>query len=136
MNYKLQSLAVLSLTAILLFVFYSPAAAAVFQLSGRVTNQAGSPIAGATVAVINPATSATVASDTTDTNGNYAMTVDEGTYTVKVTPPAGSRFGESVSPGQVISGETNLDFVLVPAGLVTVSGRMLDAKGDGLPDYT
>ncbi|MCB0163842.1 MAG: carboxypeptidase regulatory-like domain-containing protein, partial [Anaerolineae bacterium] len=124
----------LSFLAALIFFLVSPAIAATFQLSGRVTNQSGSPVAGAEVAVIDPATSTTVTSATSDANGNYAITVDEGTYDIKVTPPTGSGFGESVSPGQVIGGDTNLDFVLVPAGSVTLSGKVLDANGNGVPN--
>ncbi len=49
----------------------SPALAATYQLSGKVTDQSSNPIVGTTIAVIEPSTSATVASTTTDSSGNY-----------------------------------------------------------------
>src|SRR5262245_48541872 len=53
-------------------------AAATVQLSGKVTDQSNNPLASATVAVIDPSTTATVASATTDTNGNYSLSVVSG----------------------------------------------------------
>ena len=132
-NRKKMSIWPILALAIVLF-FHSTAVAATFQLSGCVTDQSGSPIAATLVEVIDPATGATVASATTDADGNYALSVDEGTYDIRVTPPAESGFAEFVSPGQVINSDTNLDFVLVPADLVTVSGRVVDRDGDPVPN--
>ncbi|RMF02467.1 MAG: carboxypeptidase regulatory-like domain-containing protein, partial [Chloroflexi bacterium] len=122
----------LSLAVVMTVLLYQVALAATYQLTGQVTDQSGTAIVGATVAVINPATSATVASATTDSTGNYALSVDAGTYDIKVTPPASSGFAESITPGQVISSDTSLDFVLVPAGSITITGRVLDGEGNGL----
>ena len=62
-------LVALAVIAGLLFQSVGPVAAATFQLSGRVSDQAGNPLAGATVEVINPTTGGTVASTTTNANG-------------------------------------------------------------------
>ena len=78
----------------------SPALAATYQLSGKVTDQSSNPIVGATVAVIDPSTSATVASTTTDSSGTYSLSVDGGTYNIQVTPPSGSGFGSSITLDQ------------------------------------
>lgn len=45
--------------------------ATTFQLSGHVTDQSGNPLSDVTVAVIDPASSSTVASATTASNGSY-----------------------------------------------------------------
>ena len=50
-----------------------------YQLSGKVTDQAGTAVAGATVDVINLATSAPVGSTTTTASGRYARSVEAGT---------------------------------------------------------
>ncbi len=125
-----------SLIAALAFslVSISFVAAANFPLSGRVTNQSGGPLPGSTVEVINPSNSMTVASATTDSTGYYTVSVLGGTYNVKVTPPTGSGFGAAIALNQNITSDTNLDFVLVPPGSVSLSGRVLDGLGNGLPN--
>ena len=106
-----------------------------YQVSGRVTNQAGDPIVGTVVDMLDPATSTVVATATADENGDYAVSVDAGTYNIRVTPPLGSGFQISTLFGRVIAADATIDFMLVPAGAVTLSGRVLDAEGDdGLPD--
>src|SRR5215212_9410648 len=103
-------LATLILLAFFVTLPVRPAAAATFQLSGRVTNQSGNPLVGSTVEVMTPGTGSVVASATTNTSGNYAVSVAEGTYDVRVTPPAGSGFGSAVALNRAITGDTNLDF--------------------------
>ena len=118
----------------------TPALAATNQLSGKVTDQSSNPIVGATIAVIDPSTSATVTSTTTDSSGNYSMSVGGGTYNIQVTPPSGSMFQVALIVNRVFTGDTLLDVVLVPAiippPLVTVSGRILDPAGNGVPNQT
>lgn len=62
------------------------------------------------------------------------MTVAAGTYNVRVTPPAGSGFGSATALNQNLNADKSLDFVLVPAGSVTLSGRVLDSEGVGVGD--
>ena len=114
----------------------SPALAATYQLSGKVTDQSSNPIVGATVAVIDPSTGVPVASTTTDSSGNYSLSVDGGTYNIQVTPPSGSGFGPSNTLNQTISGDTIVNFVLVPSGVIQLSGRVLDRFGQGILGQT
>ncbi len=111
----------------------APALAATYQLSGKVTDQSGNPIPGTTVAVIDPSTSTTVASATTDSTGNYALSVDGGTYNIQVTPPTSSGFQPAQILSKAITGDTTVNVVLVPSGSVTLSGRVLDRSGQGIP---
>lgn len=122
--------------ALLFFVKCYQAAPAV-TLSGKVTGQASSPIANATAQVLNPADNSTVASGMTDTNGNYTIALGNGgTYHVKVTPPADSNYQAAIKQSQTINADTTLDFALVPAAAVTLSGRVLDGQGVGIAGMT
>ena len=114
----------------------SPALAATYQLSGKVTDQSGNPIVGATVAVIDPSTSATVASTSTDSSGTYSLSIGGGGYNIQVTPTSGSGFGSSITLDQGISGDTTLNFILVPSSWIILSGRVLDESGNGVPNQT
>ena len=62
MKFRLKLAKILTIALALILLLESPAVAAVFQLSGRVTDQSGSPLANVTVEVLDPATSAIVAS--------------------------------------------------------------------------
>ena len=118
--------------SVTLLILVGVVMASIYQLSGTVKNQASVPFAGATVEVVNPSNGTVVASTTTDSTGYYTLSVDAGTYSVRVTPPAGSGFQTSIALNRVISGNTILDFVLVPSGSgVTLSGRILDRFGNG-----
>jgi hypothetical protein len=107
-----------------------------YQLSGRVTDQSGTPLPGSFVEVVDPAGGSSMAGATADVRGNYSLTVPGGIYDVRVTPPGGSGFGTSVALGRNINADTVLDLVLVPNGVVNLSGRILDALGNGVPDQT
>ena len=101
-----------------------------FELTGRVTNQSGVALSGAVVDAISGGS--TVASATADDVGHYLLSISAGTYDVRVTPPAGSGFGSAIALNQDITANTSLDFVLVPAGAVVLSGRVLDSEGGGI----
>lgn len=107
-----------------------------YQLSGRVTDQSGTPLPGSFVEVIEPSGGSPVAGATADVSGSYSLSVPGGIYDVKVTPPGGSGFGTSVALGRNINADTVLDLVLVPNGVINLSGRILDALGNGVPDQT
>src|SRR5258705_282928 len=104
--------------------------ASTYQLSGTVRNQSGVSFSGATVEVIIQGAGTVIASTTTDSNGYYTLSVNGGTYNVRVTPPTG--FQTSIALNRVINSDTVLDFVLVPSGVTTLSGRILDRLGNGL----
>jgi len=105
---------------------------ATYTLSGRVSIQSGDPLPSTAVALIDPITGATIASTLTDSSGIYSLSVNEGTYNVRVTPPEESGVGSAIALSRMLTGDTSLDFVLVPAGSVTFSGRLLNAFGDAL----
>ncbi len=124
----------ISTALFLAIIFAANALAATFQVSGRVTDQSGSPLADTLVSIINPGSGSTIASASTDSNGAYSLSVDEGTYNIRVTPPAGSGLGSAVALNQTIDGPKEIDFVLVPEGTAMLSGRLLNLFGDPLPD--
>ncbi|HEY0601652.1 MAG TPA: carboxypeptidase regulatory-like domain-containing protein [Herpetosiphonaceae bacterium] len=102
------------------------------MLLGKVTDQTGTAIAGVTVEVINPVTSATVATTTTTEFGTYALAIESGTYYIRVTPLPGSRFVPFTSPNRSIIDDTIINVVLVSPGLVVLSGQVQDANGHGI----
>ncbi len=63
-------------------------------VTGQVTGPDGTPVAGATVKLVVNNTSAEVGSDTTTSDGLYAIETDvpAGLYQVEVEPPSGSSF--------------------------------------------
>ena len=133
MNTKSKISVALCIATLLLLLSVTLAAAATYQLSGRVTNQSGDPLAGTTVDIINPGTGSVVVSATTDASGHYSISINDGMYDIHVTPPAGSGLGAAIILGQAITDNKNIDFILVPAGIVTLSGRIVDAVGNGVP---
>ena len=134
MNTKSKIITALTIAILFLLLSVSLVVAATFSLSGRVIDQSGNPLAGSTVEILTPGTSTIVASTTTDNiNGDYTISVNEGIYDVRVTPPAGSGFTTAIAIGRSITNDTLLDFVLVPEGVVSLSGRILDPLGNGLP---
>ncbi len=109
--------------------------ASTYSLSGSVTDNLSNPINGATVEVFNFGTSTEVVPEVaSDTNGNYAVNVPEGTYDIKVTPPTGSSFSPAAALSQNISANRLLNFVLVPIGSVTLSGHIYDALNTPVPN--
>ena len=102
------------------------------MLSGKVTDQAGIPIAGVTIELINPVTSLIVGTTTTTAAGTYALAIEAGTYYMRVIPLAGSGFVPFASPNRSIAADTIINIVLVSAGLVVLSGQVQDANGQGI----
>jgi len=105
----------------------------VFSVSGSVTDQAGNPIAGAVVEAICQSTSVVAGTTTTDPAGGYALTLVHEVYDFRVTPPPESAFQVATLLGRVINSDAVINFVLVPAGVVTLSGRVMDRDGRGIP---
>jgi hypothetical protein len=120
--------------ATLLAALVGLVAAAPVQLSGRVTDQASTGIAGATVDVLQPGTATVVASTTTNSTGDYNLSFEAGTYDVRVTPPAGSGLQVTTVTNRSIGSNDTLDFALVPAGAVTLRGTVRGGLGGGVPD--
>ena len=106
-------------------------AAETFHVSGAVTGQAGAAVAGATVAALDTGGAAT-ASATTGGDGRYSLAVAAGTYDIQVTPPAGSAYQLTTIQGRTVSADTTIDIALVSASAIQLSGRVLDAQGQGI----
>ena len=94
-------------------------------LSGTVKDNLANPFPGAKVQT-------TAGTTFTDSSGYYTLSIPPGTYDVNVVPPEGSGFGPAVAPGQVLTNDTILNFVLVPLGVAALSGQLLDPDGNGI----
>jgi hypothetical protein len=103
-------------------------------VSGTVKDNVAAPVAEAEVIAIETATNTIVASATTDSVGYYEMSIPTGMYNFAVIPPVGSGFQNADLSGQSIAANTVLNFVLVPSGMVALSGRVLDGLGVGIPN--
>lgn len=100
-------------------------------LLGKVTGQGSTPIENATIEILNTTDNSIIASTTTDANGNYSLMIaSAGVYHVKVTPPVASNYQPTTAQNQNISGNTTLDFTLIPIS-PTLSGKV--AKQDSNP---
>jgi hypothetical protein len=117
-----------------LLLIDSPARAqSTVTVSGTVKDNTASPVEGADVMAIDAGTSALVASVPTDSAGYYEMVIPISTYNFSVIAPVGSGFDNTQLLGQLIATDTTLNFFLVPSGMVTLSGRVLDGLGVGIP---
>jgi hypothetical protein len=98
-------------------------------ISGRVTNAAGQPVAGAQVSVFDFASGTFITSVTTDASGNFdtGLVLAPGAYRVEVRA-GGFVFG-SIGFIGVVGGQTSpgTDVQLQPAG--SISGRVTQADG-------
>lgn len=129
---KLSLLNIFFLLIVFGFFSIQPAFADTFTLSGSVKDSSGNAISNSTVSVNDASSSNT----TTDSAGNYTLVIEEGTYNVQVTPPSGSGFTSATAVNQNISGNTVLNFVLVPTGTVALTGRVLDRSNQPLANQT
>ncbi|MGH3129877.1 MAG: carboxypeptidase regulatory-like domain-containing protein, partial [Gaiellaceae bacterium] len=93
-------------------------------------------VTAAEVQVLSPGTESVVASASTDGSGFYQLSIATGTYDVKVVPPADSGFQPTLVLNRDIAADTTLNFVLVPTGMATLHGRVLDRDGNGVPGQT
>ena len=126
-------LAAALLSTIVLVLGPHSAAAATLEIGGKVTDQASNPIANCRVCVLVAGTITPAAPcDTTDAGGYYTVFVADGIYDVQVVPPAGSGFQSAITLNRPIAGATLVDFILVPPGVTPLSGRVLDALGNGV----
>ena len=114
-----------------LFLFIGLAKA--FTLSG--TGYGGSsPLPDASVALNDANTGAYLGVSTTDTSGVYSFdTPTDGIYTITVTSPSGSGFGESVVNGIVISGADEAYHVVLVVRAYNLSGTIHGPDGLPLP---
>ena len=106
MRFKFLSISLFFLTFIFGFLLPKTVSADTFTLSGNVRDSIGTTIEGATVDVVDVGTNSNVATASTDSGGNYTIIVNEGTYNIQVTPPAGSNFSPAIALSQNISSNT------------------------------
>lgn len=129
-------LSITSLVLSLLLGFFFPrsAFAASYTLSGHIQNSTGTAIDGATVDVKDASTNTVVTSTTTNSTGDYSVSIDTGTYNIQVTPPSGSGLTSAVALNQAVSSNKTVNFILTPTGSAILSGYVYDPSGVGLPD--
>jgi hypothetical protein len=122
-------------TSMLILVLLSVAAPMAFgaTLSGKVSGQASgsppAPIAGAGISVLDPVSGEIVATATTSLTGDYSVTVAPAVYDVRFDPAPGQLLGATTARGVDLGTDQVLDVVLIPTGLVRVSGVVRDASG-------
>ena len=117
--------------------FVKPTYAATYTLSGKVADSSNNAIQGANVFVLNSDTNNVITSATTDSSGNYSLSVEQGTYKIEVVPPESSGFQTSVQTNQNIFVDTTLNFVLVPGQtMVTITGHIYDKNQQPLSGLT
>src|SRR5258706_953573 len=129
MKLRINLLILLLITLIFGLFSARDALAANFTLSGSVKDNSSTAIVGATVSV-NDTNSDHI---TTDNSGNYSLSIPQGTYNIQVTPPINSNYSSAVAMCQTISTDTTLNFILVSAGSVTLSGHIYDSLGNPAP---
>ena len=98
------------------------------DITGTVTSASGTPLAGAVV-------QAGAGSVTTDSAGQYDLSVTPGSYSVTAIDLSGYA-SHAASSVQVTAGQSVTEnFTLSPASDVTVSGKVTDGSGQGWPVY-
>jgi TolB protein len=121
----------------------TPTPTPVYTVSGRVTDSAGAPVAGVLVTFeLNLEGAVETRAAQTDASGNYASGDLGCRNSVKVTP---SKVGLSFTPQALsfvstrcLGGVGTADFVATPdsAPRYSISGRVTDGRGNGIPDAT
>ncbi|HSW89086.1 MAG TPA: malectin domain-containing carbohydrate-binding protein [Candidatus Saccharimonadales bacterium] len=125
MHLKFKFTILLFIVLFLSFALPQLAFADTFTLSGNVKDSSNHAISGATVAINDTNNDST----TTDSSGNYNISIPTGTYNVQVTPPSGSGLSSAIALNQNISTNTTLNFALTPNGTITLSGHVYDSAG-------
>ncbi|HVJ18579.1 MAG TPA: carboxypeptidase-like regulatory domain-containing protein, partial [Polyangiaceae bacterium] len=92
-------------------------------VSGTVIGD-GSPLVGASVEALLPATTTVVGTALTDAAGKYALALDQGTYDLRVTPPSGGAYQPRLVEGVASTGTVTHDLVLLSASERTLSGTL------------
>jgi Carboxypeptidase regulatory-like domain len=106
-----------------------PALAEVTVITGTVVDSSDTPQVNVTVNVQDPSTSLTVASTTTDTQGDFSVSVAAGTYNIEFTPPSGAGLQSYLATG-VSTGGPPLTVVLKSITVVHIQGALEDSEGN------
>lgn len=125
-------------------ILFGSGAALASTLDGT-TFCGSSRMVGATVEATSLATGLVAGTATTNGNGQYALGLDNGTYDLLVTPPAGSGCSQQLIQSKQVSGSETYDIVLVlPPGILQgtftvngspVSGVTIRYYGSGNSNY-
>src|SRR6266487_1029963 len=107
----------------------APAIADMATITGTVVDSSGTAQANVAVAVLDPSTSSTVTSTTTDAQGDFTVTVAPGTYNLRFTPPSGSGLQSYLATG-VSTDSPPLTVILKPIAVVHINGTFSDSKGN------
>jgi protocatechuate 3,4-dioxygenase beta subunit len=114
----------------------NPSYAATFRLSGTVKDIIGNPIGGVVVNVKDVTTNTDVGNNTTTSDGNYTLDINQGTYNIQITPPTGSNLSSLVTLNYMLSSDTVLNFILAQSGFVVLNGHIYDSLGNPLANTT
>jgi hypothetical protein len=110
----------------------SAALAQTFTLSGVVFG-GGDPLPSTAVEALQDGTTVVIDSATTDSAGRYALSVAAAIYDLRVSPPAGSGFGQEVIQNVVVSANTTHDVILLSAHRqATLTGTIRGLGGQPL----
>jgi HYR domain len=100
-------------------------------LSGTVFG-GGSAMPGTLVEAMTDGTTTVVASSTTDVSGGYSLSLDDATYDLRVTPPAGSGYDVQTVQNVVMAGADKRDDIVLIAKGGVVAGQVRGYGGIGL----
>src|SRR5580658_549636 len=106
-----------------------PAMADTTAITGTVVDSSDNPQANVAVNVQDPSTASTVASTTTDAEGDFTVPVASGTYNVQFIPPSNSGLQSYLATGASTDGPP-LTVVLKTAAVVQVQGTLEDSEGN------
>lgn len=100
-------------------------------LSGTVFG-GGTAMPGTLVEAMTDGTTTVVASSTTGTNGGYSLSLSDGTYDLRVTPPAGSGYDVQTVQNVVLAGADKRDDIVLIAEGGAIAGQVRGYGGTGL----
>ena len=89
-----------------------------------------------TVDVLDASTGSVVTTATTDGSGHHAISVTQGTYDIRFTPPSGSGLEQTTIPGESVDADTVLDVTLastppdVPTVVAPRRGQIISGTYD------
>lgn len=107
-----------------------------YSVSGNVTGVNYGTFENVSVSAVDSTTQAVIATDTTDTNGDYSLAVEEGSYDIVATPPDVYQYKISRFDEQTVTGNTVLNFVLDQTIYYTFGGIISDNYGEPVEGIT
>jgi hypothetical protein len=124
--------------AVILLLTAGAGAAQALTISGTVTSQGTAEgVEDVEVVVREAGTNNAVALPTsTAKDGSYAVPVPAGRYDIEFIPSLSSTYQRLVLHDENVTADLNLDIVLVPANLLTISGVIHDHDSELLPHAT